>query len=71
MGQLGNQHKTIPIPWARLVFPLASFTLWLVRTNIEKCDMQFVTETFSPPFFLNNTVETVNLFEKEATTIQD
>ena len=50
MEQLGNQHKIIPIPWACPVFKLASFTVALVGTNIEKCDMKFVTETFSPTY---------------------
>ena len=49
MEQLGKRHKIIPIPWAYPVFPLAHFTVALVGTNIEKCDMQFVTATFAPP----------------------
>ena len=59
MGQLGKLPKTIPIPWACLVFPFANFILALVGTNIEKCDMQFVSLTFYPTYLLNNTVETV------------
>ena len=31
----------------------------LVGTNIEKCDIQFVTSTFAPPYLWNNTVDTV------------
>ena len=30
------------------MFPLADFTVALVGENIEKCDMQFATETFPP-----------------------
>ena len=48
MEHIGKRHKIIPIPWACLVFPLASFTVDLVGTNIEKCDMKFVTATFAP-----------------------
>ena len=59
MEQLGKQHKIIPIPWAFTVFPFTNFTVALVGTNIEKCDMQFVTATFAPPYLLNNTVDTV------------
>ena len=47
MEQLGKRHKTIPITWEYNVFTLASFTVALVGKNIEKCDMQFLTETFS------------------------
>ena len=50
MEQLGRQHKIIPIPWACHMFPLSSFTVALVGTNIEKCDMKFVTVTFTPPY---------------------
>ena len=50
MEHLGKQHKIIPIPWECPVLPLASFTLALAETNIEKCDMQFVTATFAPPY---------------------
>ena len=39
MGQLGKRHKTIPITWEFLMFPLANFKLALVGTNIEKYDM--------------------------------
>ena len=59
MEQLGKRHKIIPIPWACPVFPLANFTVALVETNIEKCNMQFVTATFAPPYLWNNTVDTV------------
>ena len=45
-----KQHKIIPIPWACPMFPLANFTLDLVGTNIEKCDMQFLNPTLSPPY---------------------
>ena len=48
MEQLGKCHKIIPSTWACPVFPLASFTVALVGTNIEKCDMQFVTENYFP-----------------------
>ena len=44
MGQ--KKHKIIPIHWTCPVFPLANFTLALVVTNIENCDMQFVTPSF-------------------------
>ena len=47
---LVKMHKIIPITWACPVFPLANFTVVLVGTNIEKCDMQFVTEKLSPPY---------------------
>ena len=50
MGQLVKQHKIIPMNWACPVFPLANVTLALVGENIEKCDMQFVTLKFSPPY---------------------
>ena len=46
MEQLGNKHKIIPITWECPVFPLSSFTTALVGTNIENCDMQFLTATF-------------------------
>ena len=59
MGQLGKTNKIIPIPWACPVLPLSNLKLTLVGTNMEKCDMQFVTETLSPKYLLNNTVETV------------
>ena len=49
MEQLVNQHKKTSITWACPVFPLASFTVPLVGTNIEKCDIQFATATFDPP----------------------
>ena len=48
MEQLGKRHKIIPIPWVCPMFPLASFSVALVGTNIEKCDIQFVTVTLSP-----------------------
>ena len=32
------------------MFPLDSFTVALVVTNIEKCDIQFVTEKPAPPY---------------------
>ena len=47
MRKLLKQHKITLIPWACPVFPLANLKLALVRTKIEKCDMQFVTETFT------------------------
>ena len=50
MEQLVNIHKIISIPWAFPVFPLDSFTVALVETNIEKCDMKFVTAEFTPPY---------------------
>ena len=59
MEQLGKQHKIIPINWVCPVFPLTILTVASVVTNIEKCDMQFVTETFAPPYLRNNKVETV------------
>ena len=49
MGQFVKLHKTTPINWACTVFPLDNFTVDLVRTNIEKCDMQFATAIFAPP----------------------
>ena len=57
MEHLGKRHKIIPITWERAVFPLASFTVALVGTNIEKCGIQFVTATFDIPPFKNKTVE--------------
>ena len=48
MEQLGNPHKIIPIPWACHVFLLASSTVDLVGTDIEKRDMKFVTAKFAP-----------------------
>ena len=63
MGQLVKQHKIILIVWAYPVFILTNFTLALVGTNLENCDMQFVKEIFSPTYLLNNTVETVYAFE--------
>ena len=47
MEQLGKRHK-IPITWACTMFPLDIFTVALVRTNIGKRDMKFVTATFAP-----------------------
>ena len=64
MGQLVKRHKIISIPWACPVFPLAIYTVALVGTNMEKCDMQFVTATFDPPYLWYNTVETVNVLKK-------
>ena len=49
MEQLGKRHKIIPVPWACPMFSLANFTVTLVGTNIENCDMQFVNAKFSPP----------------------
>ena len=48
MVNLVKRHKIIPIPWVCPVFPLANFTVALVGTNIEKCDIQFVIETIYP-----------------------
>ena len=59
MEKLVKQHTIIPITWACPMFTLANLTVALVGTNIEKWDMQFVTETFAPPYFKNNTVDTV------------
>ena len=70
MEQLGKRDKIIPIPWACPVFPLASFTLALVGTNIEKRDMKFVTEKFSPPSLRNNKVDTVFKYEGGVTNSQ-
>ena len=50
MGWLGKEHKITPVTWEYPVFPLAIFTVTLVRKNIEKCDMKFVTETFAPKY---------------------
>ena len=44
------------------MFPSENFTVALVGTNIEKREMKFVTEMFSPPCLLNNTVETLYIF---------
>ena len=49
MEQLGKQHKIIPIPCECPVFPLAILVVALVSTNIEKCEMKYVTATFTPP----------------------
>ena len=59
MGQLGKRHKIIHIPWSCLVFTLANFTVALVGTNIEMCEIQFLTAIFAPPSLRKNTVETV------------
>ena len=59
MEQLGKLHKKVPIILACPVFPLSSFIVALVGKNIEKCDMQFLAATFSPPSLWNNTVDTV------------
>ena len=59
MGKLGKINKIIPITWACLVFQLANFTVDLIGTNIEKCDMQFMTSTFAPPYLWKNTVQTI------------
>ena len=48
MKQLGKRHTTILITWVRPVFSLSSFTVDLVGTNTEKCDMKFVTAAFAP-----------------------
>ena len=50
MGKLVKQNKIIPITWECIVFTLADFTVELIDTNIEKCDMQFLTEIFIPPY---------------------
>ena len=50
MRSLVKLHKIIPIPWAYPMFPLDNFTVALVGTNKENCDMQSVTATFSPPY---------------------
>ena len=50
MEQLVKKGKTIPIPWACPVFLSANFTVALVGTIIEKCDMPFVTATFASPY---------------------
>ena len=39
----------IPITWSCPMLTLADSTPGLIGTNIEKCDMQFVTPTFDPP----------------------
>ena len=50
MQKLVEQHKTILINCSCPVFPLANLTVKLVGTNIEKCDIQFVTATFAVPY---------------------
>ena len=50
MEHLGKRHKMIPITWAYTVFPLDSFTVALVGTDIENCDMKCVTATFSTQY---------------------
>ena len=50
MGQLLKHHKRIPNAWACTVFLLDNLKVDLVGMNIEKCDMQFLTETFAPPY---------------------
>ena len=59
MGQVGKRHKIIPITRACPWFPLANFTVDLVGENIEKCDMQSLTEKFNPPYLRNRKLETV------------
>ena len=59
MGQFGKQHKRIQIPWACPVLPLTNFILGRVGENIENCSMKFLTPTLTPPYFKNNTVETI------------
>ena len=49
-GNIEKAKLKIPITWACTVFPLYSFTVALVKTNIEKCDMQFVTATFASQY---------------------
>ena len=56
MENVGKRHIINPIPWVHPVFPLENFTVDLVGTNIEKCDMQFMTAKFAPPSLRNNTV---------------
>ena len=63
MEQLVDQHKIIPIPWARPVFPLAIFPVSLVGKIIENCDILFVTAKFSPRCVLNNILYTVKTFK--------
>ena len=41
------------------MFPLDYLILALVGGGIEKCDMQFLTEAFAPPYLWNNTLDTV------------
>ena len=50
MGKFRKLHKIVPINWECPVFPLSSFTLDLVDTNIEKRDMRFVTTTLAPTY---------------------
>ena len=50
MGQIVKQHKIIPISWACTMFLLANLTLALVGVNMEKCDIQFVTQTLAHPY---------------------
>ena len=50
MGQLGKNHKRIPIAWECPVFLLANFTLALVDTNMENVTCKFVTSTLVPPY---------------------
>ena len=57
--------KKNPIHWAFTVFTLEFYLLALVRTNMEKCDMKFVTPIFSPQYLWNNTVETVKVLRNE------
>ena len=57
MEQLGKCLNITPIPWEYTMFPLASFTVALVGTNIEKCDMQFVTATFASTYLWNKKVD--------------
>ena len=49
MEQLEKWHNIIPITWSCTMFLLASFTVALIGTNIEKCEMKFVTAKFALP----------------------
>ena len=64
MEQLVKQHKIIRIIWACTVFTLASLTVSLVGTKIEKCDIPFVTAKFSLQSLRNNTVKTVQILKE-------
>ena len=59
MEKLLKRYKKIPTNWACTVFPLSSFTVVLIGTNLEKCDMQFATAAFAPQYLRDKKVETV------------
>ena len=50
MGKIVKLHKIIPVHWVCTAIQLSKFTVSLVGTKIENCDIKFLIPTFSPPY---------------------